>query len=504
MDDAERLAGWIGAVVGVGQRFQHLVQHEEHQRHGQAALADLQVLLAQLLKIAPVDVFERQEKFLARPAEVEHRHDVRVREARLQPGLVDELGHRLLAAGQVRVQTLDHEVALEAFGSVRLGEVHLGHAPFAESAAAGGTAPSGRGGSAGAERRPRRPASGAWTPGAAAGRPGWPAGASPGCRAPARAGPHFARRAGQAVPEPQAPPGRPGPSRRPAPTGRTDPRACRPGRPPGRPPRATDQLPAAAAWRRRRRPGRGGSRPPPARRDRPAGGEGRRDRPIPATAAHPTGPGRRRSCRRRGPGPRHRPGYRAEQQDRLVGGHLPGVPDQGAHREVHPVPVPHQTRSQSVAAGVFDQGVLRQLASAWARPGQRLSARDHRHQREGPAHAGPGFFGVDQILQRLLVDLGVQGGHQLGHPARLQHLRLEPGGQRCERLAVARGGPFGGARHLGGAEPGGPLPAQARGGHDQTGAQQRQRGPASGAVIHRRYRPDRACSDGRRWGRSRR
>ena len=68
-----------------------------------------------------------------RDAEVEHLHDVRVRQAHRELRLVDEHVDELLAAGELRQDALDDEDLLEALDAEALGLEDLGHAALAEA-----------------------------------------------------------------------------------------------------------------------------------------------------------------------------------------------------------------------------------------------------------------------------------------------------------------------------------------------------------------------------------
>ena len=117
----QRAAVLVMLRVRVGQRLQRLVRDEIRQRRGQPGVVPVRVPLHQPRQIAADDVLLGHEVFAVDDAEVEHGHDVRVHEARLQAGLVDELRDRLLVARQLRAQALEHERAREPGDAGRLG-----------------------------------------------------------------------------------------------------------------------------------------------------------------------------------------------------------------------------------------------------------------------------------------------------------------------------------------------------------------------------------------------
>ena len=132
MDEAHGRAGVVPGVVRVRQRLQHLVGDEESDLEGETPPALLLVPLHHAGQVAPDDVLLGHEVLGARHAEVEHRNDVRVHQARLQAGLVDELGDRVFFARQLRTQALEHERAAESLDTARLGDEQLRHATLAE------------------------------------------------------------------------------------------------------------------------------------------------------------------------------------------------------------------------------------------------------------------------------------------------------------------------------------------------------------------------------------
>ena len=123
---------WILPRVRVRKRLQRLVRDEICQRRGQAGLVPFRVPLHQPRQIAADDVLLGHEVFAVDDAEVEHGHDVRVHEVRLQAGLVDELRHGVLVARQLLAQALEHEGAREPGHARRLGHEDLGHPAFAQ------------------------------------------------------------------------------------------------------------------------------------------------------------------------------------------------------------------------------------------------------------------------------------------------------------------------------------------------------------------------------------
>jgi hypothetical protein len=73
-------------------------------------------------------VLHRDEVGVLGVAQVEHLHDVRVRERDRDLGLVDEHLHELGVRRVLGQDALDDQHLLEAGHSVALGAVHLGHA----------------------------------------------------------------------------------------------------------------------------------------------------------------------------------------------------------------------------------------------------------------------------------------------------------------------------------------------------------------------------------------
>ena len=124
----------LGALrVREGQRVEDLV-HDVEGRGDVEGTADLRdVLLDDLAQIPPVDVLEREVVLLAGLAEVEHGHDVRVHQARLQAGFIDELVHGLAAAREVRMHALEDEVPDEVLGAVGRREEDLRHAALTDA-----------------------------------------------------------------------------------------------------------------------------------------------------------------------------------------------------------------------------------------------------------------------------------------------------------------------------------------------------------------------------------
>jgi hypothetical protein len=112
-----------------GERVGHDAQHDRN-RHAVAALVRARQERAQVIAL---DVLHHQEVAgVGRVADVDGGDDVRVADAGCQPRLVEEHADELFLVGEVRVQHLDRDQALEARGALRVGHVHHGHAARGE------------------------------------------------------------------------------------------------------------------------------------------------------------------------------------------------------------------------------------------------------------------------------------------------------------------------------------------------------------------------------------
>jgi len=84
-------------------------------------------------EVAAVDVLHGQERVVADPAEVEHRHHVLVAERHRQLGLAHEQVEDRRVAGPLAADALDHQPLLEP-RHPPAGQVDLGHAAASEHA----------------------------------------------------------------------------------------------------------------------------------------------------------------------------------------------------------------------------------------------------------------------------------------------------------------------------------------------------------------------------------
>ena len=126
VDDVERRTVRGGKRVRVRQRHRHFTHDESRHPHGARAPA-----LAQppedLGDIAPADILHRQEVGPADVAEVEHLHDVRVVQERVDSRLLDEHVDEVRRLRPLGEDSFDDERPLEALHAGHHGAEHLRH-----------------------------------------------------------------------------------------------------------------------------------------------------------------------------------------------------------------------------------------------------------------------------------------------------------------------------------------------------------------------------------------
>jgi len=126
MDDAERHAVAVALAVRVIERLANAGEDEAglRDRHRTADLAEA---LVELPHVAPGDVLHGDEVAVLVLAELDHLHDVRVRQLRGDARLVDEHLDELGVLAHGGEDPLDGEQALEPSGAEGLGRIDLGH-----------------------------------------------------------------------------------------------------------------------------------------------------------------------------------------------------------------------------------------------------------------------------------------------------------------------------------------------------------------------------------------
>jgi hypothetical protein len=130
--DPERVAVAVFEFVGRRQSAEHVVDDARH-HDGREFGLPLRRGPDHLREIAALDVVHHEERAVARlVADVGHGHDVRVADAGRQPGFVEEHVADLRVLGQVGVQDLDCDSAVEPADATDAGEEHGGHAAARE------------------------------------------------------------------------------------------------------------------------------------------------------------------------------------------------------------------------------------------------------------------------------------------------------------------------------------------------------------------------------------
>ena len=119
-------------VVRVLERGEHLADHPQVHGAGEGAVAQLLAAADHSLERAPLEVLHRHEVAALLLPDLVGLHDVRVVQAGSEARFVEEHGEERRLLGQVGLQLLDDDDALEAAHPLAGGEIDDAHAPTGE------------------------------------------------------------------------------------------------------------------------------------------------------------------------------------------------------------------------------------------------------------------------------------------------------------------------------------------------------------------------------------
>jgi hypothetical protein len=131
VDEAERPPFVVACLVRV--REPSPDRERDVERHfGGHRLASRRRRARDLRARRPLDEFHRHVELALFFAEVEHLHEVRMRQMRAQASFVDEHGDELGIGGELRKDAFDRDPLGETVRSFSTGDVDFGHTPGSE------------------------------------------------------------------------------------------------------------------------------------------------------------------------------------------------------------------------------------------------------------------------------------------------------------------------------------------------------------------------------------